>query len=175
MLTGQLGEVMKESGHIAHSYVRSRAVSLGIDPELFDSQDVHLHIPAGALPKDGPSAGVVMTLALASAFSGRLVPTDFAATGEVTLRGRILPVGGIKMKLLAAHRAGLTHVAVPARNRKDIDELPEDISASIRIDLVDNMDEVIAMVFPDGMARSNSLPDENPCEGLNCGMVSAAA
>lgn len=175
MLTGQMGEVMKESAQIAHSYVRSRADALGIPLKLFETQDVHLHIPAGALPKDGPSAGVVMTLAMASAFTGRLVPVHFGATGEVTLRGRVLPVGGVKMKLLAAHRAGLTHIAIPARNRRDIEELPEEITAAMRIDSIENMDDVLATVFPDDTARTKVPPDTTPCEGPDCKMISAEA
>ena len=168
ILTGQLGDVMKESGRIAFSYVRSRAEALGIDPELFNTEDVHLHIPAGALPKDGPSAGVVMTLALASAFSGQTVPGHIGATGEITLRGRVLPVGGIKMKLLAAHRAGLSRVLVPARNRKDIDDLPEDVTAAMHIDVVENMDDVIDIVFRNTLAAADSTVTGDECRGINC-------
>ena len=105
-LTGQLGDVMRESARIAHSFVRSKAVELGIDPDGFALTDVHVHVPAGATPKDGPSAGVAMTMAIASLFTGRPVRSDVGMTGEITLRGRVLPIGGVKMKVLAAHRAG---------------------------------------------------------------------
>ena len=112
-LTGQLGDVMRESAKIAHSYVRSKATELGVDTEVFAQMDVHVHVPAGAIPKDGPSAGVAMTMAMASLFTGRAVRGDVGMTGEVTLRGRVLPIGGVKMKVLAAHRAGLTTVILP--------------------------------------------------------------
>ena len=128
-LTGQLGDVMRESAQIAYSWVRSKAAELGIDPEVFAHSDVHVHVPAGAVPKDGPSAGVAMTLAMASLFSGRPVRSDAGMTGEVTLRGRVLPVGGIKMKLLAAHRAGLKQVILPRRNEPDLEDLPEEVRA----------------------------------------------
>lgn len=143
------GDVMKESAQIAHSYIRAKAQSFGIDPETFETSDIHLHIPAGALPKDGPSAGVVMVLALASAYTGKVVPNCIGATGEITLRGRVLPVGGIKMKVLAAHRAGLTHIILPERNRADIDELPEEILEVLHIEPVGTMDEMISLVFPE--------------------------
>jgi ATP-dependent Lon protease len=127
MLTGQLGDVMRESAQIAHSYVRSKAKQLGVDPRLFEKTDVHVHVPAGAIPKDGPSAGVTILMAMASLFSGRPVRSDVGMTGEMTLRGRMLPVGGIKMKVLAAHRAGLKTIILPKRNERDLDELPDDV------------------------------------------------
>jgi ATP-dependent Lon protease len=142
-VTGQLGDVMKESAKIAHSYVRSKAKYLEIDPAAFKAADVHLHVPAGAIPKDGPSAGIAMVMALASLFSGRLVRSNIGMTGEVTLRGRVLPVGGIKMKILAAHRAGLTTVILPKRNRKDLEDVPPEVREALKFILVDHIDEAI--------------------------------
>jgi ATP-dependent Lon protease len=126
-LTGHLGDVMRESAQLAHSYVRSNAVALGIDPEVFERTDIHLHVPAGAIPKDGPSAGIAMVVAIASVLSGHPACYKVGMTGEITLRGRVLPVGGVKMKVLAAHRAGLSSVIIPKQNERDLDELPEDI------------------------------------------------
>jgi ATP-dependent Lon protease len=146
-LTGHLGDVMRESAQIAHSYIRSKAEPLGVDPVVFEGTDVHLHVPAGAIPKDGPSAGVAMVMAMASLFSGKTVRGDVAMTGEVTLRGRVLPVGGIKMKMLAAHRAGLTSVILPKRNEKDLDEIPQEIRDALRIVLVERIDEAMNVAF----------------------------
>ncbi len=146
-LTGQLGEVMRESAQIAHSYVRSKAVDLGVDPTRFEKTDVHLHVPAGAVPKDGPSAGVAMAMAMASLFSGRPVRGDVGMTGEVTLRGRVLPVGGIKQKILAAHRAGLTTVILPKRNEKDLDDLPDEVRNTLVFVTVDRIDEALTVAF----------------------------
>jgi len=146
-LTGHLGDVMRESAQIAHSYIRSKAEPLSVDPAVFETTDVHLHVPAGAIPKDGPSAGVAMVMAMASLFSGRTVRGDVAMTGEVTLRGRVLPVGGIKMKLLAAHRAGLTTVILPKRNEKDLEEIPDEVRDTLRIVLVERIDEAINVAF----------------------------
>jgi ATP-dependent Lon protease len=142
-LTGHLGDVMRESAQIAHSYVRSKAEQLGIDSDQFEKTDVHLHVPAGAVPKDGPSAGIAMVMSIASLFSGRPVRGDVGMTGEVTLRGRLLPVGGIKMKLLAAHRAGLTTVIIPKRNDKDLDDLPEDVRNTMLFVAVERIDEAL--------------------------------
>ena len=144
-LTGQLGDVMRESARIAHSYVRSKATELGVDPDIFAQMDVHVHVPAGAIPKDGPSAGVAMTMAMASLFTGRPVRGDVGMTGEVTLRGRVLPIGGVKMKVLAAHRAGLTTVILPKRNERDLEDLPEDVRTKMRFVLVDRIDEALAV------------------------------
>ncbi|MFZ0725018.1 MAG: endopeptidase La [Desulfobacterales bacterium] len=146
-LTGQLGEVMRESAQIAHSYVRSKAVELGVDPTRFEKTDVHLHVPAGAVPKDGPSAGVAMAMAMASLFSGHPVRGDVGMTGEVTLRGRVLPVGGIKQKILAAHRAGLTTVILPKRNEKDLDDLPDEVRNTLVFVTVDRIDEALKVAF----------------------------
>jgi ATP-dependent Lon protease len=142
-LTGQLGDVMRESARIALSYVRSKAVELGVDPELFAQSDVHVHVPAGATPKDGPSAGVAMTMAIASLFSGRTVRGDVGMTGEMTLRGRVLPIGGVKMKILAAHRAGLSTVILPRRNERDLEDVPEDVREKMTFILVDRIDEAL--------------------------------
>jgi ATP-dependent Lon protease len=143
-LTGQLGDVMRESARIAYSYVRSKAAELGVDPDAFAPVDVHVHVPAGAIPKDGPSAGVAMVMAIASLFTGRPVRGDVGMTGEVTLRGRVLPIGGVKMKVLAAHRAGLTAVILPKRNERDLDDLPQEVRTKMQFVLVDRIDEALA-------------------------------
>ena len=142
-ITGQLGDVMKESARAALTYVRSNAERLGIPADLVTSQDVHIHVPAGAVPKDGPSAGVTMFTALVSLFTGRRVRPDTAMTGEATLRGRVLPVGGIKAKVLAAHRAGLKRIILPSKCGRDLDEVPEAVRAELEIILVDEMSQVI--------------------------------
>lgn len=144
ILTGKLGEVMRESAQAAYSYIRTRASSLGIDPEFHQTKDVHVHVPEGAIPKDGPSAGITMATALASALSGRAVRRDVAMTGEVTLRGRVLPIGGLKEKVLAAHRAGIATIVLPAENRRDLDELPPNVRRQLQFVLVSHMDEVLA-------------------------------
>ena len=144
MLTGQLGDVMKESAQAAMSYVRANADRFGIELETLEKSDVHVHIPAGGMPKDGPSAGVTLLTALVSLFTGIRVRHDVAMTGEITLRGRVLPIGGLKEKVLAAHRAGITRVLVPERNRADIEEIPTEVKKEIEFVLVGKMDEVIA-------------------------------
>lgn len=149
-LTGHLGDVMKESAQIAHSYVRSKAHVLGFDPLVFGQTDVHVHVPAGAIPKDGPSAGLALVLAVASLFSDRPVRSDVGMTGELTLRGRVLPVGGIKMKVLAAHRAGLKTVILPKRNEKDLEDLPQEVSDDINIVLAERIDEVLDVALEQG-------------------------
>lgn len=141
--TGSVGKVMQESAQAALSYVRSRAVQLGIDPTIFEKSDIHLHIPAGAQPKDGPSAGVTMATALVSLLTGRLVRSDVGMTGEITLRGQVLPVGGIKEKVLAAHRAGLKTVILPKDNEPDLEDLPEEVHNAIQFILIDSVDEVL--------------------------------
>jgi ATP-dependent Lon protease len=143
VLTGQLGDVMKESARIALSYVRGHAEELGIDEHAFDSREFHVHVPAGAIPKDGPSAGVTMTTALASLLSGRPVKHTVGMTGEVTLQGRVLPIGGLKQKVLAAHAAGLTDVVLPERNRGDLDDVPEDVREQMTFHPVMTIGEVL--------------------------------
>ncbi len=143
MLTGQLGDVMKESAEIAMSYVRSHAQELNIDPTVFAGKRFHLHVPAGAVPKDGPSAGVTMTTALVSLLRGEPVRSNVAMTGEVTLQGRVLPIGGVKQKVLAAHRAGLTAVVVPSRNGPDLEDVPEDVRNAMTFHLAGNISDVL--------------------------------
>ncbi len=147
LLTGQLGDVMKESARIALSYVRSHAADLGIDPAVFEGREFHLHVPAGAIPKDGPSAGIAMTTAIASLLTGRPVKHTVGMTGEVTLQGRVLPIGGLKQKVLAAHAAGLTDVIVPERNRGDLDEVPEDVREAMSFHPVMSIDEVLKLAL----------------------------
>jgi ATP-dependent Lon protease len=143
VLTGQLGDVMKESARIALSYVRGHAESLDIDEDAFDGREFHVHVPAGAIPKDGPSAGITMTTALASLLSGRPVRHTVGMTGEVTLQGRVLPIGGLKQKVLAAHAAGLTDVILPERNRADLDDVPEEVRDAMTFHPVMSIDEVL--------------------------------
>jgi len=146
-LTGQLGDVMKESAQIALSYLRSHGPALGIDPAVLAGRRVHLHVPAGAVPKDGPSAGVTMTTALASLITGRPVRPDVAMTGEVTLSGRVLPIGGVKQKLLAAHRAGLTEVIIPARNQPDLDDVPAEVRKELTVHALTDVADVLAIAL----------------------------
>jgi ATP-dependent Lon protease len=142
MITGQLGDVMKESAQIALSYVRSHAEDLGVDAAQ-TRRPLHVHVPAGAIPKDGPSAGVTMTTALVSLLTGRPVRPEVGMTGEVTLQGRVLPIGGVKQKVLAAERAGLTEVVLPARNGPDLDDVPEAVRDRMTFHLVDHVREVL--------------------------------
>jgi ATP-dependent Lon protease len=147
VLTGQLGDVMKESARIALTYVRSHAAALGIDDRAFHRREFHVHVPAGAIPKDGPSAGVTMVTALASLLTGRPVKHTVGMTGEVTLQGRVLPIGGVKQKVLAAHAAGLTDVILPERNRGDLDEVPAEVREAMRFHPVTSVDEVLALAL----------------------------
>jgi ATP-dependent Lon protease len=147
-LTGQLGDVMKESATIALSYVRSHTAELGIDPASFEGRRFHVHVPAGAVPKDGPSAGVTMATALVSYLTGRPVAPGVGMTGEITLQGKVLPIGGVKQKSLAAHRAGLTDVVLPARNGPDLDDVPESVRAEVRFHLATTLADVLAVAFP---------------------------
>jgi len=155
-ITGQLGDVMKESARAALTYVRSNAEKLGVDPDFLDTRDIHIHVPAGAVPKDGPSAGVTIFTALTSLLTGRRVRSDTAMTGECTLRGRVLPVGGIKAKVLAAHRAGITRVILPHRNARDLDEVPEEVRSQLEFILAEDMSEVLDAALEDGLAPSQS-------------------
>ncbi|MEK7308794.1 MAG: endopeptidase La, partial [Nitrospirota bacterium] len=142
-LTGHLGDVMKESAHAALSYIRSKAKTLGIDSDMFSKNDIHIHVPAGATPKDGPSAGITMATAIASAFTGRPVNKSMALTGEITLRGRVLPIGGLKEKILAARRMGIMRVIIPMRNKKDLEDIPKYIKKEMEFILVETTDEVL--------------------------------
>jgi ATP-dependent Lon protease len=147
-LTGQLGDVMKESVQAALAWVRSHAGELGIDPEFWERSDVHVHVPAGAIPKDGPSAGVTMATALVSLLTGRPVRSDLAMTGEISLSGRVLPVGGIKEKVLAAHRAGLRTVVLPRRNEKNfVEDVPAAVRQSLTVHLTDTIGDVLAVAL----------------------------
>ncbi len=149
ILTGQLGDVMRESAQAALSYARSRSKELGLDDKFYESYDVHIHIPAGAVPKDGPSAGITMATALISALTHRPVYRHLAMTGEITLRGQVLPVGGLKEKVLAAHRAGLTTFVAPSKNQKDLPDVPRDVQRDLRIIFVDHMDKVLPLALGD--------------------------
>jgi ATP-dependent Lon protease len=147
-LTGHLGDVMKESARAALSWCRANAAAYGIDPDFYKSAELHLHVPSGAIPKDGPSAGVTMAAALVSELTGRPVRGDIAMTGEITLSGKVLPVGGIKEKVLAAKRAGITEVVVPAQNEKNIKEdLGDELRENLRVHLVTTIGEVLAIVL----------------------------
>jgi ATP-dependent Lon protease len=147
MLTGQIGEVMKESATAAFSLIRSRSDKLGIDPDLLANSDIHIHVPAGAVPKDGPSAGVAMFTALASLLLNRPVRHDVAMTGEITLRGLVLPIGGLKEKTLAAKRAGIREVIVPKRNEKDLPDIPDEVRNGLKWHFVSTIDEVMAVAL----------------------------
>ena len=155
--TGQLGEVMQESARIAMSVVRANAKELGIAEDFFEKHDVHLHVPAGATPKDGPSAGVTMVTALASLLTGKPVKGNIAMTGEITLRGQVLPVGGIKDKVLAAHRLGVDTVILPKKNENDLDDLPEDVRGKLNFILVDQIDKALDAALADGQAEQKQV------------------
>jgi ATP-dependent Lon protease len=157
-LTGQLGEVMQESAQAALSYARAHAAELGIKADVFDQVDIHIHVPEGAIHKDGPSAGVTMATALISALTHRPVCHDLAMTGEITLRGRILPVGGLKEKTMAAHRAGIKTVIVPQRNKKDMVEIPKKIQRDLKFVLVDRMEDVLPLALASEPAKSRRRP-----------------
>jgi ATP-dependent Lon protease len=143
ILTGQLGDVMRESARAALSWIRSNAAELGIGREMFEKHTLHIHVPAGAIPKDGPSAGVTMATAMVSALTGIPVRKDVAMTGEITLRGRVLPIGGLKSKILAAHLAGAGMVILPKKNEKDLRDIPEEVRKSIKLVLADDMGQVL--------------------------------
>jgi len=168
LLTGQLGDVMKESGQAALSYFRSRAAAFGMKDKFYFSKDIHVHVPAGAIPKDGPSAGVTMATALVSALTGIPVRADVAMTGEITLRGRVLPIGGLREKSLAALRAKIPTVIAPEQNRKDLDEIPKHIRRRLQFKFVDHMDQVLKIALTEdpetrmeSKARKSGQPDSS--------------
>src|SRR5947208_7197300 len=143
ILTGQLGEVMRESARAGLSWTRAHAAELGIDPKTFEKQTLHIHVPAGAIPKDGPSAGVTMATAIVSSLTGIPVRKDLAMTGEITLRRRVLPIGGLKSKILAAHLSGAKIVVLPRKNEKDLRDIPGETRKQMKLILVDSMDQVL--------------------------------
>jgi ATP-dependent Lon protease len=171
-LTGQLGDVMKESAQAAYSYTRSRVKQLGIDPLFHEKNDIHIHIPEGAIPKDGPSAGITLATALISALTNRKVFREVAMTGEITLRGRVLPIGGLKEKSLAAHRAGITKVLMPLDNERDLRDIPESVRAEMTFVPVAHMDEVLQHALseplnPQTKAKASEDPEENELHNEN--------
>ena len=147
LLTGKLGDVMKESARAGISYIRANAAKYGIDEGVFDKTDIHIHVPEGATPKDGPSAGITMATAILSAFTGRTVRKDVAMTGEITLRGKVLPIGGLKEKALAAHRIGIHNIVIPKGNEKDLEEIPKEIKSKINFLPVSDVDEVFKIAL----------------------------
>jgi ATP-dependent Lon protease len=157
MLTGMLGDVMKESAQAALSYIRSHADELGVDSKVFTDNDIHLHVPAGAIPKDGPSAGITMATALVSLVTGRPVKPEVAMTGEITLTGRVLPIGGVKEKVLAARRAGIKTIILPVDNRKDImEDVPEDVRKELRFEFADTVDQVFKIALESAPRKTRS-------------------
>jgi ATP-dependent Lon protease len=159
ILTGQLGDVMKESAQAALSLVKARASTLGIDPASFEKSDIHVHVPAGAIPKDGPSAGVAMFIALTSLLTGRTARSDTAMTGEISLRGLVLPIGGVKNKVLAAVRAGITTVLLPERNQKDYEDVPEAAREAVRFVWLSTVDDAVEAALEPLPAAGTERPD----------------
>jgi len=160
-LTGQLGEVMQESIQAALSYTRSRAKQFKIERTNFDKIDIHVHVPEGGIPKDGPSAGITVAIALISAFTQRAVRREVGITGEITLRCRVLPIGGLKEKMMAAHRAGLKTMIIPKKNQKDIIEIPKKVLSDLNIILVDHMDEVVKEALRPEAKRQEARKDKH--------------
>jgi ATP-dependent Lon protease len=174
ILTGQLGDVMKESAHAAMAYARAHTEELGIPEDYFDRWDTHVHLPAGAIPKDGPSAGITMTTALVSLMTDTAVRHDVAMTGEVTLQGRVLPVGGIREKCLAALSQGITTIIIPVANQKDLTDIPKEFKDKMNFILVENLDEVFAVAFEKG-PRAVKKPGAKPGKrGKGAAAASAA-
>ena len=164
VLTGQLGEVMKESAQIALSLAKSRAHDLGLSEELFTKSDIHVHVPAGAIPKDGPSAGVAMFTALASLLTGKTVHSHVAMTGEISLRGLVLPVGGIKEKVVAAVRAGITTVMLPARNRKDLEDIPEEARKRVKFVWLERVEDAVHAAIGPAIMAEDKKPELLPAD-----------
>ena len=163
-LTGQLGDVMRESAQAAVSYIRSRAAKLGIDPSFAEEEDIHIHVPAGATPKDGPSAGVTLTTALISILAGAPVASDLCMTGEITLRGRVMPVGGIKEKILAAVARGIKRVVIPKQNSKDLEEIPAELLAKIEVFPVSRFEEIMPLAFGKDSLKNGKMKHRGPKE-----------
>ncbi|MCU0482840.1 MAG: endopeptidase La, partial [Chloroflexi bacterium] len=162
ILTGQLGEVMRESARAGLSWIRAHATHLGIEREVFEKNTLHIHVPAGAIPKDGPSAGITMATAITSALTGIPVRKDVAMTGEITLRGRVLPIGGLKSKILAAHLSGARTVILPRKNDKDLVDVPDEIRKDVRLVMVDSMDQVLEAAL---RRKPQELPAQPPRVG----------
>ena len=148
-LTGQLGDVMKESATAGYTFIRSRSDKLKLNPKFYEEHDIHIHIPEGAIPKDGPSAGITMVTAMVSALTGRKVKADLAMTGEITLSGKVLPIGGLKEKALAAHRYGIKTILIPEKNIQDLEELPKKVRNEIKFIPVSHMDQVLKLALED--------------------------
>ena len=175
-VTGKLGDVMQESVQAANAYVRSRAAAFGIKPNIFEKRDIHVHVPEGATPKDGPSAGIAMATSIVSVLTGIPVRRDIAMTGEITLRGRVLPIGGLKEKLLAALRAGIKTVFIPKENEKDLAEIPDNVKKNLEILAVSHVDEVIGRALtkkpePITWAEPEEAPAPRAGEGAAAGTV----
>jgi len=168
ILTGQLGDVMKESAQAALSLVKAQAEELGIDPKIFDKSDIHVHVPAGAIPKDGPSAGVAMYVSMASLLKREPVRPDVAMTGEISLRGLVLPVGGIKEKTIAAARAGIKRVILPARNRRDLEDIPQSTREALQFVWVERVSEALAVALG---GATPEAPETEPAESATRGAL----
>jgi len=164
VMTGKLGDVMQESVQAAMTYVRSRADEFGLPDNYYKETDVHVHVPEGAIPKDGPSAGIAMATSIASAYMKKKVRGDLAMTGEITLRGRILPIGGVKEKLLAAHRGNMKIVIIPKENEKDLSEVPANVLKAMKIVFVEHMDDVLAAAFAEEDDRTGKAAAAAPAE-----------
>jgi ATP-dependent Lon protease len=176
VLTGQLGDVMKESARAAWTYARSHAEALGIAPECFE-RDVHIHVPAGAIPKDGPSAGVTMATALVSVLSGRPARHDLAMTGEITLSGRVLPIGGVKEKVLGAVRAGIRTILLPRQNEADLEDLPPEVLGELEVHLAEELGEVLALTLRGASFTGGRLlfADETGRDGVGLDLAGGLA
>jgi ATP-dependent Lon protease len=175
ILTGQLGEVMRESARAGLSWIRAHADELGVDREIFEKNTLHIHVPAGAIPKDGPSAGITMAVAMVSAFTGIPVRKDVAMTGEITLRGRVLPIGGLKSKILAAHLSGAKSVILPLKNQKDLVDIPDEIRKQMKLVLVESMDQVLEHALVRVPKRLDTKPAEVVDRGEDVDEKSPAA
>jgi ATP-dependent Lon protease len=174
-ITGQVGEVMQESAHAALSYLKSRAKPLGVDYARFEKTDTHIHIPEGSIPKDGPSAGISLATALISAYTGRKVHKEVGMTGEITLRGRVLPVGGVKEKVLAAHRAGLRTIVLPKKNDKDLVDVPKKAKRDLKFVFVEHMDEVLDVALCPAPKESQKAGRAAKARGRGTAKPKAAA